>query len=276
MITVSKNKRCICGSGKKAKSCHPVHPKSRGAELLKLYRSLEEETEKHFQNSDWQSPCTAGCYRCCYDDFDISQTEFDLLILEMKSWPQEEFHKVLDKAWEQTIIQIKEKPDIMQVLTGQFSEVGFDQLTRGSSKTLKENRNSFPCPLLDQGTGKCRVYNSRPLICRLYGVTESKKDESDREICEYLPSRTEVKDKLLDSNHFVKQYFDIIEPYLDPIGERIIDRKRPIFLWFIALIDKIKAGAQYLDADNLMASMEDWNNKQLNVIKQRIRDLDKA
>jgi hypothetical protein len=45
------------------------------------------------------------------------------------------------------------------------------------------------------------------------------------EICEFLPSRKDVKDELLDSNRVVKHYFDIIEQHLEEIVERIMDRK---------------------------------------------------
>jgi hypothetical protein len=82
------------------------------------------------------------------------------------------------------------------------------------------------------------------------------KEVSDHEICEFLPSRKDVKDKLLDSNRVVIHYFDIIEQHLEEIVERIMDRKWPIFLWFTALIDKMRAGSKYFDADNLMRIME--------------------
>lgn len=32
---------------------------------------------------------------------------------------------------------------------------------------------SLTCPMLHRGSGKCRVYEIRPMICRLWGIVES-------------------------------------------------------------------------------------------------------
>lgn len=248
----------------KEKNCHPnIHHKSRGAELIRLYKELDQEIENHFKKSDWHPPCKAGCYQCCYDDFDISQTEFDLIINEMTKWPPEQYKAVFEKALNQARTQVKEKPELMEMFSSRFESVMYEQITRGRKNTLKENRNSFPCPLLDENTGKCRVYHIRPFVCRLYGTSDaSMSDDSDRELCEKMPSRKAVKDKLFDAGPLTKKYFDIIEPYFKEINERIIDRKYPIYVWFMALFSKkMTSGARYLDDDNLMVDMKVWNKK---------------
>ncbi|MGA9174942.1 MAG: hypothetical protein WBZ33_13335 [Thermoactinomyces sp.] len=87
-------------------------------------------------------------------------------------------------------------------------------------------------------------------------------------------SRKVVKDKLFDAGQLTNKYFDIIEPYFKKVKERIIDRKYPIYVWFMTLFSKtMTTGARYLDDDNLMVDMEVWNKKRLDEIKQRMRQL---
>jgi Fe-S-cluster containining protein len=108
-------------------------------------------------------PCAAGCSDCCRGPFDVSVADMALLLegLERlapgardavlsRARAQLERARALESGWE--------PPFAVEAL----GEERFDAL----GAALHEE----PCPFLDEAGG-CRVYEERPLVCRLIGLS---------------------------------------------------------------------------------------------------------
>ena len=53
------------------------------------------------------------------------------------------------------------------------SDLELVRVTHASGKSLDFSRESLECNMLDPVFKTCRVYNVRPLICRLFGAVDS-------------------------------------------------------------------------------------------------------
>ncbi|MEO6068854.1 MAG: YkgJ family cysteine cluster protein [Gemmatimonadota bacterium] len=107
-------------------------------------------------------PCRAGCTACCHGPFDISPADAELLregitLLEPKDRAEVRVRGELLLTRMQELAPGWGPPWDVSAL----GEEGFDQV----AEALAEE----PCPLLGDD-GKCRVYQHRPLVCRLIGV----------------------------------------------------------------------------------------------------------
>lgn len=84
--TISRNDPCFCGSGKKYKKCHSdIHPESRAARLIQTYRKYERKIEDYQKSTGNIPPCQKGCYNCRYEDFSITEIEFEFIMRELKT-----------------------------------------------------------------------------------------------------------------------------------------------------------------------------------------------
>jgi Fe-S-cluster containining protein len=107
-------------------------------------------------------PCRAGCSACCHGPFDISVADALLVGDAVTRLPMEARDEVLRRAGAQL--------GRMEQITAGFAapwdvaalgDEAFDQLV----DALQDE----PCPALDD-EGRCRIYQSRPMICRLMGL----------------------------------------------------------------------------------------------------------
>lgn len=77
--------------------------------------------------------CKKGCCKCCAADFEISITEFFMILNHLKvNFGDEYLKKVCTKA--------------------------------------KQAKPSGQCIFVDESTGACSIYEVRPLVCRKYGL----------------------------------------------------------------------------------------------------------
>jgi Fe-S-cluster containining protein len=131
------------------------------------YRLLLERLEGWFAQARAMHgdviPCRSGCSACCHGPFDISVADAELLMEGVRRLPPEvrqsveararavlEKVRALEPGWE--------APHDIAAL----GEARFDRLS--------EALVAEPCPLLDE-SGACRVYDDRPLVCRLTGLS---------------------------------------------------------------------------------------------------------
>ena len=107
-------------------------------------------------------PCQAGCSACCHGPFDISVADVVLIREGFVRLPPEERSAVLELARRQVHLMTQLEPGWNQSLgiTG-LTEEGFDQLGEAMAEE--------PCPFLDPA-GDCRIYDERPMVCRLIGL----------------------------------------------------------------------------------------------------------
>lgn len=250
--TISRNDPCFCGSGKKHKKCHSdVHADSRASYLINLNATIDKKV-KDFQESTGDiPPCHNGCSNCCYDDFSISEIEFELIMREMKSWNQEDVERVYDIALDQCEEVKKDRPDTwrnLEIFVRGNDGEAFRKQIENHGTIL---RNKFPCPLLDENTKSCKVYESRPMVCRSYGTTHFKKNNySSFEVCEYIPDSIEHAKKTpnTDDEQLLAMQFTNLTT---PSGEMAIQRPYPIYYWFHIFYNRTKKKtAQYNHYDN--------------------------
>ena len=107
-------------------------------------------------------PCRAGCTACCHGPFDISIADALLLREAIAELPPADQLDIRDRG--------RRLLARMTALTPQWhapwdiadlGEPGFDLLV--------ESLAEVPCPLLGDD-GRCRVYQARPLVCRMRGL----------------------------------------------------------------------------------------------------------
>ncbi|MGJ3197700.1 YkgJ family cysteine cluster protein [Peribacillus frigoritolerans] len=250
--TISRNDPCFCGSGEKYKKCHSdVHPESRASYLINLNATIDKKV-KDFQESTGNiPPCHTGCSNCCYDDFSISELEFEFIMREMKSWNNEDVERVYDIALSQCEEVKKDRPNTWRNLETYVEGKDKGVIRKQVESHFENYRNEFPCPLLDENTNSCKVYASRPIICRTYGTTHFKNNKySSVKVCEHIPDSIEhaKKTPTADNEQFSATTFTNLTT---PSGEMVIQRSYPIYYWFHIFYNRTKKKtAQYNHYDN--------------------------
>jgi Fe-S-cluster containining protein len=278
---MGRNEPCFCGSGRKHKKCHPdIHPSSRAAHIVRIYQEVDNEIQEYQQQHGYTPPCQKGCSACCYDQFNVSQVEFELLIHEMQSWPQKEVEEVFDRALDCFETVKKEYPEFYKVLE-EHGEDNWDINVQQESLMKQRPQNSFPCPFLDLETGSCRVYNIRPFVCRTHGAAHLEilweKASQDVTVCNKIPSGIKHKKVTPDaSDLWVKKEHttNAYDPYYDTT---VRIREYPIFYFFKILYEKTggKKEARYIhDRKNFSVSIEQDNREYVRsaVAKQRFME----
>lgn len=107
-------------------------------------------------------PCRAGCSACCHGPFDISAADALLLREALAELPPADRADIRARAVE-TLEQVKEQAPEWRA-PWDIADLGEERFD-GISESLYD----VPCPCLDD-EGRCRVYASRPLVCRLIGL----------------------------------------------------------------------------------------------------------
>jgi Fe-S-cluster containining protein len=105
-------------------------------------------------------PCTKGCRDCCLGLFDITLLDADLL-REGLALADPAVRQDIESRATAIVAKLRARwPGLGETLEG-FSEEEIDQLS--------DELGSVECPVLGPG-GECRLYEFRPLTCRLSGV----------------------------------------------------------------------------------------------------------
>lgn len=105
-----------------------IHPESIMQTLLDYYEKIEKDNDISLN-----TVCHKGCYECCTNDFEISITEYFM---------------------------------ILKYLGINF---GYDYIQQYSDKA-KKSMSSSSCIFIDCTNGSCSIYEVRPLVCRKYGL----------------------------------------------------------------------------------------------------------
>jgi len=130
--------------------------------LEDMYIKINEAIKK-IQNDNSQIECINGCNRCCkfYGSPQIYKIEWD----NIKKYIENNFTK-------QDIKRVKAK---LSELKNYYRNllIKNEKIFLDDYQLIKETIDFIECPLLFNG--KCSIYSSRPLICRLFGYTYTKK-----------------------------------------------------------------------------------------------------
>ncbi|MDP7981335.1 YkgJ family cysteine cluster protein [Bacillus sp. WLY-B-L8] len=234
---MGRNELCFCGSGKKQKKCHiNVDQDSYIGNLYKKYFKIDnvlsdyKVTHKEFEGH----PCKKGCFNCCYDVFPVSVLEFELLLEEMRNIGLEFAEMVFEKALKHLELFRESNPDLYRRLEEDASFKGKREIDIQDIEQYEQTKRfPFPCPMLDENTGSCTIYNKRPMICRTFGTTHDSFSLmlSDKAtICEHIPS--------IHANAFETPEIESSDSEVNKMletthqGKRILPRQYPIVYWF--------------------------------------------
>lgn len=156
-----------------------AHPGKTLREIMAELDELRARADASFARVAGEFPqamaCKPGCDDCCRALFDLSPVESLSLALAFADLPRVSRREVLRRAEKAAAV-------FDQAMAAAFSQQGEARL-----KALSAAR--VPCPLLDNG--RCLLYLSRPLTCRLYGVPQN--IEGQARICHrarFEPGRT--------------------------------------------------------------------------------------
>ncbi len=108
--------------------------------------------------------CRLGCTQCCFGAFAIS--ELDALRLQAGMTVMRRENPALAFEVERRAFAWirKHGPDFPgDAETGRIGD------TEADRERFEEYANDAACPALDQATGRCDVYEWRPMTCRVFG-----------------------------------------------------------------------------------------------------------
>ena len=126
----------------------------------KLYEIVDELINSFLKRTETEgkpSACRMGCSFCCYQT--VLASPYELFYLA-------------------DFVQKKFRPDALQVIVDRAEEKKSKTSKLKIDKLLKYKQ---PCPLLHPSGGFCRVYQARPMACRIYlsQSVQSCKDDLD-------------------------------------------------------------------------------------------------
>ena len=98
--------------------------------------------------------CGAGCSLCCYGLFEIGSGDVPLIAEGLRKMHPMRRKKVIRRAL--AIVEENDHPNLREC-SGIEKEEFF------------ERTKATPCPNLDE-TGRCMMYEHRPLVCRTFGL----------------------------------------------------------------------------------------------------------
>lgn len=137
-----------------------MHPAAlRWQELLgRLDRWFEGAVERH----PGLIPCHKGCSACCHGPFDISVADALLLREGLASLPEPERVTVRNRG-----LAILAR--MRRLAPAWRAPWDLESLGEERFDAIAEELAAEACPLLDD-QGACRLYDYRPLICRMMGL----------------------------------------------------------------------------------------------------------
>jgi Fe-S-cluster containining protein len=130
-------------------------------ELIQIVDAALEDAAR--RSGDWLV-CRPGCSQCCVGAFAINQLDATRLrngLAELAKRYPERAARIIDRARSSAKRLSLDYPG--NASTGMLDEGG------EAEKRFSDFANDEPCPVLDPETGKCELYESRPMTCRVFG-----------------------------------------------------------------------------------------------------------
>ena len=122
------------------------------------YKSILSRADAHFASVLSSQPqnlqCGAGCSLCCYGLFEIGSGDVPLIAEGLETLHPARRKKVIRKALD--IVESSAHPNLREC-SGTEKDAFFDRT------------QATPCPNLDE-SGRCVMYEHRPLVCRTFGL----------------------------------------------------------------------------------------------------------
>lgn len=131
------------------------------------YRKLLERLDAWFRRGRERHPgvipCAGGCSTCCHGPFDVSGPDVLLIRQGLLRLPIAARAEILRRARASLEKAAAVEPGWPPPYAVEaIGEARFDAVCEALSEE--------PCPCLDDA-GRCRIYEDRPLVCRLIGLS---------------------------------------------------------------------------------------------------------
>ncbi len=134
--------------------------------VVDRYREVLERLDAWFEEASARHPgvvpCKRGCSACCLGPFDISAADAALIEEAFRRLPPKVRAEVLARARGQMSEVRRLEPE--WEAPHDIASIGERRFDRVCSALAQA-----PCPFLD-GKGACRIYEDRPLVCRMMGM----------------------------------------------------------------------------------------------------------
>ena len=122
------------------------------------YRAVLAQADEHFarvmQSQPQNLQCGAGCSLCCYGLFEIGSGDVPVIAEGLEKLHPARRKKIIRRALE--IVESSAHPNLRECAPEE-------------KEAFFERTQATPCPNLDE-TGRCMMYENRPLVCRTFGL----------------------------------------------------------------------------------------------------------
>jgi Fe-S-cluster containining protein len=119
-----------------------------------------------FQKSSKWLACKPGCSQCCHGVFAINQLDAIRLrkgLAELETRDPERAARIRKRVLATVTRLSEDYPG--DPVSGVLDEDDTDE----AAKRWDDFANEEPCPVLDPATGRCELYEFRPVTCRTFG-----------------------------------------------------------------------------------------------------------
>lgn len=107
-------------------------------------------------------PCRPGCSACCLGPFDISAADALMVRDGVRALAPDQRLPLIERAG----AQVARMETLAGALPPPCDLSGLDEVVLDS---VTDRMEEEPCPALD-AAGRCLIYQSRPMVCRLMGL----------------------------------------------------------------------------------------------------------
>ena len=136
------------------------------------YRRILQEADDFFGRVQDDQPqnlqCGRGCSLCCYGLFEIGSGDVPMIAEGLSRLHPAKRKKIVRRAVE--IIEATAHPNLREC-SPEEKEAFFDRTSE------------IACPALSE-SGECQIYESRPLVCRTFGLPLRDGSQFIGDICE--------------------------------------------------------------------------------------------
>jgi Fe-S-cluster containining protein len=136
------------------------------------YRRILDRADEFFRSVADSQPqnlqCGRGCSLCCYGLFEIGSGDVPIIAVGLEKLHPMRRKKIIRRAVD--IIASSAHPNLRECSPIE-KEKFFDRTA------------SVPCPNLDEN-GACMIYESRPLVCRTFGLPLRERERYIGDVCE--------------------------------------------------------------------------------------------
>jgi Fe-S-cluster containining protein len=148
------------------------------------YRGILERADEHFASVMRTQPqnlqCGAGCSLCCYGLFEIGSGDVPVIAEGLQQLHPSRRKKIIRRALE--IVESSAHPNLRECEVEE-------------KEAFFERTKATPCPNLDE-TGRCMMYEHRPLVCRTFGLPLREGRKYVGDICELNFTQSSAKERM--------------------------------------------------------------------------------